>query len=243
MRGAFNMPGGLRDVLLSFCPEAVRKTYRPESSLRTLRAATWTGLFQFLLLGYIAVLRYKSFFLTRAQQLAPHVAGTSESVQTGVAIIVSLEFLLYPVSILLLYLALEGMVRFVGGVITSEIVPSLPVSAAFQLTALVQRRRQDRDNRLLPPDSVERLPGDRLRIASARPKPAWNASMTIGVNGQWYEVEAAEESTAQRGFVYVLRLAPVSKVLRGYEEYDADSALNSPGSARDAEVSPPAKRS
>jgi hypothetical protein len=236
------MPRGLRDVLLSFCPEAVRKTFRPESSLRTLRAATWTGLFQFLLLGYAAVLRYKSFFFTRAQQLAPHVAGASEGVQAGVAIVISLEFLLYPVSILLLYFALEGFIRFVGGLATSEIVPSLPVTVAFRLTDAVKRRRQDRQDRLLPPDTIEMVPGQRLRIAAASPKVRWTQSITIGIRGQWYEVETQEEGTAQRRFVYLLRPAPVGKVLRGYEEYDVDSALASVDPAGDADSPRPARK-
>jgi hypothetical protein len=240
MQRTSNMPRNLRDVLLSFCPEAVRKTFRPESSLFTLRAATWTGFFQFLLLGYLAALRYKTFFITRAQQLAPHVAGASETVQAGVAIVISLEFLLYPVSILLLYFAMEGFIRFLGGLLTSEIAPSLPVAVAFRLTDAIERRRQDRQNRLLPPDTIEILAGDRLRIATASPKVRWNQSITIGVRGRWYEVEAQEEGTADRRFVYVLRPAPVSKVLRGYDEYDVDSASNSAGSPADEKPSSPA---
>jgi hypothetical protein len=233
------MPRSLGDVLLSFCPEAVRKTFRPESSLLTLRAATWTGLFQFLLLAYLAALRYKTFFFTRTQQLAPHIAGASETVQAGAAIVISLEFLLYPVSILLIYFAMEGFIRFMGGLITSEIVPSLPVTVAFRLDNAIKRRRQDRQNRLLPSDTIEILSGDRLRIAAASPKVRWNQSITIGVRGQWYEVDAQEKGTAQRRFVYVLRPAPVSKVMRGYEEYDADSALNLDGSANDVKTSSP----
>ncbi|HKV94359.1 MAG TPA: hypothetical protein VJW20_17560 [Candidatus Angelobacter sp.] len=84
----------------------------------------------------------------------------------------------------------------------------------------------------LVPDTVESLPDGRIRIASANSKSNWNASITIGLQGQWFEVEGLEQGTPPRVYVYLLRPAPPGKVLRGYEEYDLASALKTYAASR-----------
>lgn len=63
-----------------------------------------------------------------------------------------------------------------------------------------------------------------LRVESSRPKP-WNQLTTISHNDQLYEV--ARELTGQppRRFVYLLRKAPESKVVRGLYHYSPDETL------------------
>ena len=75
-------------------------------------------------------------------------------------------------------------------------------------------------------DSLVRLPDGRVRIASATPKAGWNASVTIGIDGQWFEVECEDQAQLPHSHVYVLRPAPPGKILRGYQEYDVPSAMN-----------------
>ena len=70
-------------------------------------------------------------------------------------------------------------------------------------------------------DAVERLPDGRIRIASAAVKAGWNSSVTIGIDGQWFEVEREEQAQPPRPYVYVLRPAPPGKILRGYQQYPA----------------------
>jgi hypothetical protein len=215
----------LRDFLLAFCPAAVRRRTPPVSPLRALHAATWGGLMQFLLAAFALALRFKAYFVVRAHQLDPHVGGTTEIIEAGIVVFITLEFLIHPLSLFLLYLAVEGLVRFAGGLITAETLPSFVVFLGFkiaELPALLQKRREQA---ALPPDTLEALPDGRIRIASALPKPGWNASITIGVNGQWFEVECAEQAAPPRPYIYVLRPASPGKVLRGYHEYDLASAL------------------
>ena len=59
------------------------------------------------------------------------VNSTGEAVLT---VLIVLEFLLHPLSLFLLYLAFEGAVRFIGGLVTSEVVPSLLVFLWFKLS-------------------------------------------------------------------------------------------------------------
>lgn len=99
----------LRDFLLSYCPASVRQTSRPESTLRTLRAATWGGFAQLVLAGTVLALRLAAYFAARAHQLAPQLAGSNETGQTIISVVVVLEYLLHPLSLFLLYLAIEGL--------------------------------------------------------------------------------------------------------------------------------------
>lgn len=225
----------LRDFLLSFCPAGIRRQRRPCSQLTVLRSATWGGLAQFSLAAFILVMRLKSHFVLRAQQLAPHIAGSNETGQAIIAFIVVLDFLIHPVSLLVLYLAIEGLIRFAGGLITGEIVPNLLVSLYFKTADSVSRSSARRWSTPPAADIAERLEGGRIRISSASQKAGWNSSITVGIGGQWFEVEREEQAPPPHAFAYVLRPAPSGKVLRGYQEYD--SAILDATTAADADPS------
>jgi multisubunit Na+/H+ antiporter MnhF subunit len=211
----------LRDFLLSYCPSWVRRNWRPGSQLTSLRASTWSGLAQFLLAAAALIVRFKVYFVVRGHQLTARIAGSNETGQAIIAVIVALEFLLHPLSLFLSYLAIEGFIRFVGGIVTGEIVPSLLVSLYFKTADSVSESWRRRHSAAPIADAFDRLPGSRIRIASSTSKAGWNASITIGIGGQWFEVEREEHGGSPRPFVYILRPAPPGKILRGYEEYDA----------------------
>jgi hypothetical protein len=218
------MPGLLRDLLISFCPERARLALRPESTHRVVACATWAGPAQFLSFGFLLVLRYRSFMLARMQQWGPHLGGTGEMVQSAALLVATLEFLIYPLSLVLLYFAAEGMARFVAGLISSQVVPSLPLYVAFRLAEKKRQRRETARLESLPPDTVEFLAQGRVRIASAHRRDNWNASVTIGIGGQFYEIEHKEPALPGRPFVFVLKPAATGRALRGYEEYDLRAA-------------------
>jgi hypothetical protein len=193
----------------------------PGSQLTVLRSATWGGLAQFLLAALLLLMRLKSHFVLRAQQLGPHITGSNETGQTIIAAIVVLDFLIHPLSLLLLYLAVEGLVRFIGGFAAGEIVPSLLVSIYFKTADAVSRSSARRRSPLPVADIAERLTGGRIKISCASPKAGWNSTVTVGIGGQWFELESAEQGPPPQTFVYILRPASPGKVLRGYQEYDA----------------------
>jgi hypothetical protein len=190
-----------------------------------LLTATWSGLVQFLLAGLLFLIRLKVYFVARAQQMAPYIAGKSDAVQAGSAVIITLEYLIHPLGFFLLYMTMEGVVRFMGGLIAGEVVPNLLVYFGFRTADSWSRRREQRRAGPLLPDTLDHLPDGRVRIASSAGKSGWNASITIGLSGQWMEVEREEQGAAPRSFAYILRPASPGKVLRGYQEYDAASAL------------------
>ena len=181
----------------------------------------WSGAAQFLLTAWILIGQFKHFFIARSHLFAPHMKGVNSTGEAIVTVLIAIEFLFYPLPFFLLYLALEGAVRFVGSLITAEVVPSLLVLAFFKLSDLISRSISQQ--RMGPPvaDAVERLSDSRMRIASASVKAGWNSSVTIGINDQWFELEREERAQPPRPYVYVLRPAPPGKILRGYQQYPA----------------------
>ncbi len=209
-----------RDVLLSFCPASFRREHPPESLPRATTAAKWTGLFQFFAFGYLMAVHYVHFVTARMNLWGRHIAHTSEVFQSGVLMMVTLEFFLYPISFLLFYFFLEGFARFATGLISSEVVPTFPVFLFFRLKSFINRRRAAERVSKLPPDSVTSLPYNRLRVATALARPTWlNPSLTISVGGTFYELERVDKGALPHPFVYYLHIAPVGKILRGVEEY------------------------
>ncbi|HXB20774.1 MAG TPA: hypothetical protein VNV88_05285 [Candidatus Solibacter sp.] len=205
----------LRDIFLSFCPIAVRRSHPPESTERTLAAAKITGLLQALVFAVLSVFHYAAFMLLRAHQLGRVLGGAAEAVQGAAMILLTFDFLIHPGSLLLLYFLVEGVLRFLGGVFFEEIVPSLPVFVAFKI---MSHRRAEAPTEI--PDTFENLQdGERIRIASAHPKSGWNTTITIDIGGQWYEIEKEEIGTPPRAYIYLLRPAPAGKILRKYEQY------------------------
>jgi len=226
----------LRDVALSFCPSSVRNTYRPQSWTRVVRAATMTGLIQASLSGLLVLFGYWDLLAKRAAQYGNPLATANETTQLIFSLLFLVEYVLFHFSgIVFSYMAVEGAIRFVGGLCVSEVVPSLPVVLAFKIRAYVRHKRTQHE--LAParmvPDMLEVLDdgGDRLRIASALPKERWNASLTIGIQGEWYEVEQATQGTAPRPYVYILRRASVNRILRAYEELDVAAMIGSSSGA------------
>lgn len=210
----------LRDVLLSFCPAALRQKIRPYSPLTMVRAAIWLGLAQVVICSFLLVTRYRHFFETRAQLWSGQMRGTPEWFQAGAAVLITFEFLLYPISVVLLYFLVEGFVRFAAGLITSEAVPTLPVWLGFKVIDFQQRRNHAHHLKLILPDRFEVLPEQRLRISSALPKAGWNGSITISIDDHWYEIESEETGSAPHPYIYLLRPTPPGKILRRLEQYE-----------------------
>jgi hypothetical protein len=175
---------------------------------------------------------YLSLLALRAHQLEGPIQRANQTTQAWLAVVLFIEYVLFhPLGLLCLYLAFEGFIRFAGGIAASEVVPSLPVVLALKIYAYVRGARERRAVQHLAaiPDSFEVLaPGERLRIAAASPKPNWNASIIIGIEGECYEVEREERGAPPRAYVYILRRAPIGKAMRGYEVYDRAAAVVRP---------------
>lgn len=224
----------LAGILLSLLPERYRRWWEPASTFHFRRAAGVSGLVEGLGCFVVFILRYLAFFQQRVMEMGGQVmeAGAEEtlgvsSVQYGMGVVTTLEYLFQPFTLLLIYFALEGAVRLAGAAFTEQVLPSLPL----HLTAWAQERLAERraERALGPPvaDTVERGNGKEydLRIASCRSKPSWDRLMTVAYEDQFYEVVKEERLARPRPYVYLLRKSPESKVIRGLHRYRPDEAL------------------
>ena len=224
----------LAGILLSLLPERYRRWWEPASTLDFLRASFVSGLAQGLGCFVVFILRYVIFFQQRVMEMGGQVieAGADEAlasrgVQMGMGTLTTLEYVFQPVSLLLIYFALEGTVRLLGAAFTEEILPSLPLHLAAWAQERLEQRRAERA--LGPPvaDTVERGDGKQydLRIASCRPKLNWDRLMTVAYEDEFYEAVKEERLARPRPYVYLLKKIPASKVIRGLHHYRPDEVL------------------
>src|SRR3989304_2683435 len=127
----------LAGILLPLLPERYRRWWEPASTLDFLRASFVSGLVQGLGCFVVFILRYVIFFQQRVMEMGGQVieAGADEALasrggQMGMGTLTTLEYVFQPVSLLLIYFALEGPVRLLGAAFTEEILPSLPLHLA-----------------------------------------------------------------------------------------------------------------
>jgi hypothetical protein len=137
-------------------------------------------------------------------------------------VLVSIEYMFRPVSLILLGLFVDGAVRSWAGFFTHEIIPCLPlglISAAVRWKAA-----RERANALstAAPDLIERagIPGCDLCIYSQYPKDGWRIPVTIAFEDKLYEIAQVKTGTGTHPFTYLLRALPAGAVIRGLQRYD-----------------------
>ena len=218
-------------VFLSVLPERYRSRFASDANLG--RGAVFSGFAQLLLCLGLLIFRYLIFghqiMFGKGMEtigLAAMEKG-GETAVMGLGPIMLFAYLLQPLSLLLIYFTLEGLVRGVAAAITGEVVPSLPL----QVTAWVQGKAVERAKesamgaRIV--DEVQLLPGPDydLMIKSCRPKH-WDHMLTISYQDRFYELAAEVEQKSPRRFVYLLRKTPSGKVIRGLYSYDPSEVLH-----------------
>src|SRR3972149_3782999 len=112
----------LAGILLSLLPARYRRWWEPASTLDFLRASFVSGLVQGLGCFVVFILRYLIFFQQRVMEMGGQVMGAGgeealgvRSVQCGMGVVSTLDYLIQPLTLLLIYFALEGAVRLAGG--------------------------------------------------------------------------------------------------------------------------------
>jgi hypothetical protein len=228
------------DFLLGLCWTLLPARIR-EQRLRVLNAnirysAVVSGVGQSLALLGIQVARYFHFMNYRLGGLSEALIErdaasivSGESVQFGMGFVSLVEFLIQPLTIVIIYFMIEGAVRFSAAMITGEIVGTLPLVLADKAVQLVQERRDEQRKGEIVPDLVAPAPvegsGYELSVASCRAKPNWDHLMTVAYQDGLYEVADYIEAAPPRRHVYLLRRAPEHKVVRGLHPYDPDEIL------------------
>lgn len=219
----------LRDIGLSYAPAEARSIYLPASTERLRIIALYTGALQSL--GFLVWLLVRAVhFMAQVYARYSDVLPLDERRLLGAPFaIFFLSYLLYPKSLVLVYFIVEGVVRWMVAYLHEEVMPSGPVTIGWKAWNAIRGRRHARRLRETElPDYVEIFGGnERIHISCSRPRPHWNATITIAIRGENYEVEKAVPGEPPYACLYVLRRAPYNKVRRGFEEYEIRDAANS----------------
>ena len=214
-------PNFLRGIFYSALPKSYWRSWRPSSTADFERSAIVSGLLECVVAFCLLILGYWHFLIVRTHQLQG-ASATNEGSQLYVMTVLTLEYVFHPFSLIALCMAGDGALRSWAAFFTDEVVPSIPL----RITAFLQDRRQakKREKSFGPEliDVFEHCPGeeDCLKISSTRPKEGWRRSISIAVQGEFYEVAGVESSPGPRPFVYLLRKMPMGAVIRGAYRYD-----------------------
>lgn len=152
------------------------------------------------------------------------------------------DFALHPLTWVLGYLAVEGVVRFAGAYANQESYPSLPLVLADKLMSGGKQRAFEMRVPLVADVVTRGGPADDwdLRVASCRPKPHWKYPLTIRWAEDFFEVtgstteEGARKDAPARPYIYFLRRPPPGTVYHGVEEFDPEGIVRE-ARAREAE--------
>lgn len=176
---------------------------------------------------------YKPFVMSQFAAIDPRAvtAGVESSGETavmGLGLVIAVAYILRPLTVTLVYFFFEGAIRAIAAFVSNEIVGTLPLYVGLLISRTMSARV--REFRLGPRvcDTVVAAPEGELEydleISSCRPKD-WNESLTISYDDQLYELSGSFQTDSQRRFVYRLRKAPKSKVVRGLHLYEPEEAL------------------
>lgn len=131
-----------------------------------------------------------------------------------------------PITWIILYFGLEGVVRLSAAVIAGQSFGSLPLCVMDFALALATRGRPSRD---LPLVRDEILRGDAssdLRIATCQKRPEWKYPFTIRYEGVFFQVVGVNsQRNRPRPYVYSLRRLPPGEPARGLRDYHPDDVF------------------
>ncbi len=221
-------------ALVSFLPEGYRNWWPRASSADFRRATILSGLIETIGCLLLYAVRFLFFIQYRVgtvadvaiKQGADEALG-STAVQYGMGFTSLIEYVFQPVSVALVYFAIEGAFRTLAATITEEMLGTLPLYLVALAAGRVKRAQAEKAMGPVVEDEVHRYEGISydLGIASCRPKKTWDKLMTIEFEEQFYEVFEEKSGPPPRRYIYLLRKKPGNKVIRLIHHYRPDEVL------------------
>ncbi|MFQ5925903.1 MAG: hypothetical protein ACE5MH_00520 [Terriglobia bacterium] len=219
--------------VLVLLPESYRRRLGGRLEINWTRAALLSGGAQTAATLLLLAVRYLDFIERVIQRYGGTMVEAIEEGELSRALSTLgpaswLEYLFQPLTLLLIYLFVEGAVRLLAAVSSEQAIGSLP----FYLLEVGRARgaeiRRERALGPLIPDEVTRLGAHELRIASCRPRDTWDHLLTIEYEEEFYELAETLPGRPPRPYVYRLRPIPPGKVIRGIHRYHPHELLPPP---------------
>jgi hypothetical protein len=223
----------LLSIVFTLFPERYRHRIFAQYDVRVQRGSLASGLVEVFGCLAIFIVRFLFFmqyrlgsFATSALRKGSEEILADERVQFGAGTLAMFEYLLQPLTIILIYFIFEGVVRAVAGVITHEVLPSLPLQAIAWTHGLIERKQYEKSLGPLIEDIVK--PGVQteydLRIETCRPRD-WNSATTLDYEGHHYALVRAREQAPPRRFIYMFKISPPNRLIRSLYPYSPDELL------------------
>jgi len=221
-------------MLGALLPQQYRRRWAWTSEANLRGAAIFSGLAEAVICVGLIVYRYFAFMEWRMGTLYDAAlsrpggrAMVNEAVAYGAGFTSMVEYAFRPLTLLLLYFTIEGVVRLLAAAVVDESVGTMPL---YLLASGLDRLNKARAERQLPPrvpDEVQICKGISydLCIVSCRPKPGWDRLITVEYNDVLYELFDEKRGTAARPYLYQLRKLTPGRIIRGLHHYRPDEAL------------------
>ncbi|HUS20003.1 MAG TPA: hypothetical protein VMZ25_10170, partial [Terriglobales bacterium] len=175
----------LISILASLIPARYRGRLFHASNLDVQRGGLLSGILQIVLPAGYLWLRYPGWYQAYVAGIVDQVAakGGDQTAQAAAALgagtFALYTYLISPLTLLLIYLMLEGIVRLTAFVTSKEILPSLPLQLIAWVHGWSSHAARERELGPRMVDVVKAGPtGQFITIESCRPKQ-WDTLLTI----------------------------------------------------------------
>jgi hypothetical protein len=219
-------------IFATLLPARYRGQFLGDGNLDLRHGAIISAISQFVLCGVLLWLRYPVFLRARVAEAVAQVGDkpVGAFVAFAAGVLSVFQYIVNPVSLLLLYFMVEGGVRIFASVANGEVLPTLPLQLlAWTHDYATFRYKEHSLGRRISDVVQPGVPGMYdLKIESCRPK-LWNRLTTIGWNDEFYELDREEQGPPPRPYIYLLKKRPQGKVIRGLHHYHPEEVLPKPG--------------
>jgi hypothetical protein len=214
-----NWPKFISGILFSFLPRNFWGRWKYSSSTEFSHSTMVSGLIECALSSYFIVIQYFEFLFTRARQLGIVGGVGTQLYMTGV---LTIEYLLHPLTVVLVMFSIEGFVRATAAFVHDETLPSFPLKLTDRFSQWMNHRARQKRLEISLPDQVEEVLGSiaEIRIACSHPKEGWRPGITVEVREEFYEVHEARPGNDPYPVTYVLRKKHPAMAVRGPYLYE-----------------------
>lgn len=210
-------------------PKRWRQGERHGPGTYLARAAMISGVgeavFALVILGFWYAANTGLFSSRFANYLSTTAVGMSSEWIFGGSVGL-LGFAVSPLTWLIVYFALEGVIRAFAALASDEVVGTLPLYVLAFFWGLAQRRKAKPELPLVPDEVTPGGGTCDIQIASCRKREGWVYPFTLRYAGAYFQVMDEKcIAVGPRPYIYSLRRLPIGEVARGLKNYDPADVL------------------
>jgi hypothetical protein len=223
-------------MLVSLLPHHYRRHLSMHGSRELWLGAILSSSAQAITFSLVLLLRFMNQISGYMGEAGAAVLGSQTGptmdvmqVRLATGVLGLLNFVLQPLNLIILYLAVEGVVRMFAA-FTLEVLPTIPL----YLVSFVHNTFDKAWSRMkLGPLVIDEIQAAHdntydLQVLSCRQKPDWNRYITIRFRDEFYVLVGEEIVKGPRPFVYRLRKNPTGRLVVVIQEYRLDDPQKKP---------------